>query len=205
VRLHKEKRVAVYVRCSTEAQATDAQEAELREYAKRRGWTVQKVYADRGVSGANANRPALDELMADCRRGRCDRVLVWKFDRFARSVSDLLHSLEIFNSLGIEFISLTEQVDSTTASGRMVLTVLGAVAELEHSLIRERVRAGLAHARKQGKRLGRPPLRQLSEQEEEHLRKEVATSKQSLRKLATKYRVSLWKVHTLSTELRRGV
>jgi len=110
-----------------------------------------------GISGAKARRPQLDRLVADAHRCRFDAVAVWRFDRFARSVSHLLHALETFKSLGIEFVSLSEQVDTSTPTGKMVFTVLGAVAELERSLIVERVKAGLRNARAKGKRLGRPP------------------------------------------------
>jgi DNA invertase Pin-like site-specific DNA recombinase len=128
---------------------------ELREFCERRGWTVAGEYVD-ATSGAKDRRPELDRLLADAHKRKFDVVAVWKFDRFARSVSHLLRALETFNALGIAFASLTEQVDTTTPAGKMVFTVLGAVAELERSLIAERVRAGLRNARAKGKRLGRP-------------------------------------------------
>jgi DNA invertase Pin-like site-specific DNA recombinase len=111
---------------------------------------------DEGISGAKDSRPELDRLMADAHRRRFDVVVVWKFDRFARSVSHLLRALETFQALGIEFVSLSEQLDTSTPTGKMVFTVLGAVAELERSLIAERVKAGLRNARAKGKKLGRP-------------------------------------------------
>jgi DNA invertase Pin-like site-specific DNA recombinase len=129
---------------------------ELREYCERRGWTVAGEYVDTGISGAKDRRPELDRLMADAHKRRFDVVAVWKFDRFARSVSHLLRALDTFRILGIEFVSLSESLDTATPAGRMVFTVLGAVAELERSLIAERVRAGLRNARAKGKRLGRP-------------------------------------------------
>lgn len=129
---------------------------ELREYCERRGWTVAGEYVDMGISGAKDRRPELDRLMADAHRRRFDVVVVWKFDRFARSVSHLLRALDTFRVLTIEFVSLSESLDTATPAGRMVFTVLGAVAELERSLIAERVRAGLRNARAKGKRLGRP-------------------------------------------------
>lgn len=129
---------------------------ELREYCERRGWTVAGEYVDMGISGSRDRRPELDRLMADAHRRRFDVVAVWKFDRFARSVSHLLRALDTFRVLGIEFVSLSESLDTATPAGRMVFTVLGAVAELERSLIAERVRAGLRNARAKGKRLGRP-------------------------------------------------
>jgi DNA invertase Pin-like site-specific DNA recombinase len=130
---------------------------ELREYVARRGWTVSDEYVDAGISGAKERRPRLDALMADAHRRGFDVVAVWKFDRFARSVSHLLRALETFRALGIEFVSLSEQIDTSTPMGKMVFTILGSVAELERSMIVERVKAGLRNARAKGKRLGRPP------------------------------------------------
>jgi DNA invertase Pin-like site-specific DNA recombinase len=131
---------------------------ELREYVERRGWTLAGEYVDAGVSGAKDSRPELNRLMEDAPKHRFGAVVVWKFDRFARSVSHLLRALETFKSQGIEFISFSEQMDTSTPTGRMIFTVLGAVAELERSLIAERVRAGVRNARAKGKRLGRPSL-----------------------------------------------
>jgi DNA invertase Pin-like site-specific DNA recombinase len=131
---------------------------ELREYCERRGWQIAGEYVDAGVSGAKDSRPELNRLLADAHRRRFDAVVVWKFDRFARSVSHLLRALETFNSLGVAFVILSEQIDTSTPTGKMIFTVLGAVAELERSLIAERVRAGLRNARAKGKRLGRPPV-----------------------------------------------
>jgi DNA invertase Pin-like site-specific DNA recombinase len=151
-------RVVIYCRVSTsgKGQDTEVQARELREYADRRGWKLVEEYTDNGVSGARESRPALDRLMQDAHRRKFDVVAVWKFDRFARSVSHLLRALDTFRILGIEFVSLSESLDTATPAGRMVFTVLGAVAELERSLIVERVRAGLRNAKAKGKRLGRP-------------------------------------------------
>ena len=129
---------------------------ELREFCERRGWSVAEEYVDVGISGSKEDRAELNRLMADAHRRRFDAVVVWKFDRFARSVFHLLSALETFKALGIDFVSLSEQVDTSTPTGKMVFTVLGAVAELERSLIAERVRAGIRNARAKGKRLGRP-------------------------------------------------
>ena len=151
-------KAAIYARVSTanNGQSPEMQLRELREYGERRGWAIANEYVDVGISGAREKRPELDRLLADAHRRRFDAVVVWKFDRFARSVSHLLRALETFKALGIEFVSLSEQVDTSTPTGKMVFTVLGAVAELERSLIAERVRAGLRNARAKGKRLGRP-------------------------------------------------
>ena len=155
---HTIDRVAIYARVSTTNHGQDVsmQTRELRDYCERRGWTVVGEYMDTGISGAKDRRPELDRLMADAHKRRFDAVAVWKFDRFARSVSHLLRALDTFRVLGIEFVSLSESLDTATPAGRMVFTVLGAVAELERSLIAERVRAGLRNARAKGKRLGRP-------------------------------------------------
>ena len=132
------------------------QTRELEEYCQRRGRKVVGCYVDNGVSGSKESRPELDKLMADAHRRRFDAVAVWKFDRFARSVSHLLRALETFKALGIDFVSLSQQVDTSTPTDKMVFTVLGAVAELERSLICERVRAGIRNAKAKGRRLGRP-------------------------------------------------
>ncbi len=150
-------KAAIYARVSTtNGQDPTMQTRELKEYCERRGWKLAGEYIDVGISGAREKRPELDRLMVDAHRRRFDAVVVWKFDRFARSVSHLLRALETFKALGIEFVSLSEQMDTSTPTGKMVFTVLGAVAELERSLIAERVRAGLRNARAKGKRLGRP-------------------------------------------------
>jgi len=151
-------RVALYARVSTlnHGQDVNMQTRELRQFAEARGWQITGEYIDAGVSGAKDSRPELNRLMADAHKRRFDVVCVWRFDRFARSVSHLLRALETFKALGIDFVSYSEQMDTSTPAGKMVFTVLGAVAELERSLIVERVRAGLRNARAKGKRLGRP-------------------------------------------------
>jgi DNA invertase Pin-like site-specific DNA recombinase len=151
-------RVAIYARVSTinHGQDVGLQTRELRQFAEARGWTVADEYIDAGVSGAKDSRPELNRLMGDAHKRRFDVVCVWRFDRFARSVSHLLRALETFKALGIDFVSFSEQMDTSTPAGKMVFTVLGAVAELERSLTVERVRAGLRNARAKGKTLGRP-------------------------------------------------
>jgi len=151
-------RVAIYARVSTlgNGQNPEMQLRELRDYCGRRNWIIAGEYVDEGISGSKEKRPGLDRLMADAHRRKFDVAVVWSFDRMARSVSHLLRALETFNALGIAFVSLREQIDTSTPAGKMVFTVLGAVAELERSLIAERVRAGLRNARAKGKKLGRP-------------------------------------------------
>src|ERR1700693_2435510 len=151
-------RAALYARVSTVNHGQDVtlQTRELEQFAQARGWQVVGAYVDAGVSGAKDSRPELNRLMADAHKRRFDVVCVWRFDRFARSVSHLLRALETFKALGIDFVSYSEQMDTSTPAGKMVFTILGAVAELERSLIVERVRAGLRNAKAKGKRLGRP-------------------------------------------------
>ncbi len=150
------KRVALYARVSTKnRQDPESQLLPLREYAQARGFEISE-YVDVGITGRKDSRPELDRLMADAQKRRLDAVAVWKFDRFARSTRHLVTALEQFNALGVDFISLSESIDTSTPMGKMVFTVLAAVAELELSLIRERVVMGLQRAKAQGKKLGRP-------------------------------------------------
>src|SRR5262245_870280 len=137
-------------------QTTETQALALRDYATHRGFEIIGEYRDEGISGSKDSRPALDRLMKDARARKFDMVIVARFDRFARSVSHLLRALEEFSHLGVDFVSLSESVDTSTPMGKMIFTVLGAVAELERNLIKERVHMGISRARKQGKRLGRP-------------------------------------------------
>lgn len=188
------KRAAIYARVSTTEQCTDMQIAELRELAQRRGWQVACEYVDEGVSGTKSSRPQLDKLMADSRRRRFDLVLVFRFDRFARSTSHLLSALEEFRSLGIDFVSCHEAIDTTTPLGKMVFTVVAAVAELERSIIVERVRAGIARARAKGKRLGRPPGSRIDSVE---IRKLLGEGF-SMQKVANQLGISVGSVHRAS-------
>src|ERR1700740_3727821 len=149
---------AVYARVSTvnAGQDPSMQTRELTDYCERRGWQVFDLYVDEGVSGKKDSRPELNRLMADAHARRFDVVVVWRFDRFSRSVSHLCRALDIFHALKIDFISMIEQIDTTTQAGRFVFHVLAAVAQSERETTVERVRAGLANARAKGKRLGRP-------------------------------------------------
>jgi DNA invertase Pin-like site-specific DNA recombinase len=151
-------RAAIYARVSTSnnGQNPGMQLGELREHCQRRGWEIVGEYVDAGVSGAKERRPQLDRLLADCRRRRVDVVLVYRYDRFARSLRQLVNALEEFRSLGIEFISLHEGVDTSTPNGRLVFGIFASIAEFERELIRDRVKSGIAAARMRGKRLGRP-------------------------------------------------
>jgi DNA invertase Pin-like site-specific DNA recombinase len=172
-RLHQRKdggirRAAIYVRVSTTNRTRDGngfeqnpevQEVPLRQLAQQRGWTLTRVYSDR-LSGANENRPGLRSLMDDARRGLFDVVLVWRFDRFARSIEQLVLALAEFKALGIDFVSCQEALDTSTPMGKAMFTIIGAMAELERNVIRERVVAGIEYARrhgtKSGNAIGRP-------------------------------------------------
>lgn len=186
-------RAAIYARVSTANNGQDPtmQTRELTEYCQRRGWTVVGEYVDVGISGTKEKRPELDRLLSDAHTRRFDAVVVWKFDRFARSVSHLLRALENFQALGIEFVSLSEQLDTSTPTGKMVFTVLGAVAELERSLIVERVRAGMRSARAKGKRIGRPPRTQLTPEDRKSIAEAYWCRKVSFRQLAKRFDTSI--------------
>ena len=151
-------RAAIYARVSTigHGQTPDMQLRELREYCARRGWQIAGEYVDAGVSGSKERRPQLDRLLADCRKRKADAMVVYRYDRFARSLGQLVNALEEFRSLGIEFVSLHEGVDTSTPNGRLVFGIFASIAEFERELIRDRVRSGLAAARAKGKRLSRP-------------------------------------------------
>jgi DNA invertase Pin-like site-specific DNA recombinase len=193
----KTKRAALYVRVSSGEQNTGAQERALREYVQRRGWKVQQIYWDQGVSGAYSNRPALNELMKACRRGSVDVVVVWKFDRFARSLKQLMSGLETCRALGIDFVSVTEAVDTSLPAGELVFQMIGAVAQFERSLIAERVKSGLANARAEGKTLGRPALRKLTNAQVSKLRRQRRRRNTPFRELAEQFGVSVWTAHRL--------
>jgi len=148
-------RIGVYLRVSTQDQNTDLQIKEIQTYLKARNWSDYAIYEDK-ASGTHSNRPQLKQLLSDTRQRKLDVVICWKLDRFFRSLKDLVITLQELGELGVSFISLRDQVDLSTSSGRLMLHMLGAFAEFEASLIRERVKAGIAAAKAKGKRLGRP-------------------------------------------------
>jgi len=149
-------RVALYARVSTTDQSTDSQLLDLRRYVSERGWNIFKEYVDEGISGTKDSRPALNDLMNDARKRRFDVVLVWRFDRFARSTKHLILALEEFRNLGIDFVSYQENIDTSSPLGSAIFTIISAVAQLERDIIAERVKAGLRRAKEDGKKLGRP-------------------------------------------------
>ncbi len=151
-------RVALYGRVSTAEQNAAMQIEELRAYRARRQWDIVEEFIDAGVSGSKESRPALNRLLADAKRRRFDTVLVYRYDRFARSLRQLVNALAEFDALGIHFVSLHEGVDTSTPNGRLVFGIFASIAEFERELIRGRVRSGLAAARARGKTLGRPRI-----------------------------------------------
>ncbi len=188
------KRAALYLRVSTVDQHPETQLLDLRQLAAQRGFTIAKEYSDK-ISGAKARRPGLDELLRDARRGRFDVVLVWAFDRIARSVTHFLQVLDELNHLEIEFVSFREQVDTGGPLGRAIVIIVGAIAELERSLIVERVRAGMRRARLEGRKLGRPAL----ELDREAILRDRQRG-QSLGQIARNYGISRTSVHRVLTE-----
>ena len=153
-------RVALYARCSTldKGQDPELQLVPLREYCQRRGFAIAGEYIDNGISGTKERRPQLDRLMEAARKRQIDLILVWKLDRFGRSLRQLVVTLEELSSLSVGFISYQDNLDLTTPQGRLMFHIIGAMAEFERELIRERVKAGLENARRKGKRLGRKPV-----------------------------------------------
>jgi len=153
-------RAAIYGRVSTSnhGQDVEMQLVELRQVAAQRGWLVVDEYVDDGVSGVQECRPALDRMLSDARSGKIDIIAVWRFDRFARSTQHLLSALEEFRVLGVSFVSIREQVDTTTPSGKVLFTLIAAISEFERTLIVERVRAGVANAKSKGIHCGRPKV-----------------------------------------------
>lgn len=149
-------RIGIYARVSTKDQSCDLQLRDLRAYCAARGFDLIREYVDVGQSGAKDSRPELDKLMGDARKRQFDAVVVWKFDRFARSTRHLLLALEEFRALGIQFVSFQENVDTSTPMGRAMFAIISTIAQLERDLIKERVRAGIRNAQANGKKLGRP-------------------------------------------------
>ena len=189
------KRAAIYIRVSTAEQETEMQEVELLEYCQRRGWE-SILYRDHGQSGAKQDRPALNALLSDLRKRKVDVILVWSLDRLARSLKQLLSISEECRSLGVDLVSLRQSIDTTLPAGRLTFQILGAVAEFERELLRERVKAGMAQARRAGKRIGRPALRHFGPTELERIRS-MRTQGASVRKLAKYFATTQWMISRL--------
>lgn len=151
-------RVAIYARVSTTDQDVEVQLKELRPYVERRGWELVGEFVDRGHSGAKARRPALDQLMGLAQKRKVDVILVWALDRLGRSLRHLVQTCDELGGLGVDLVSYTQHIDTTSPSGKLTFGVLAAVAEFERAMLRERVLAGLRNARANGVRLGRRPV-----------------------------------------------
>lgn len=179
-------KVAIYARISTnhEKQDLDTQLFPLKEYCKQRDWEIYEIYTDE-LSGSKESRPSLDRMMKDSYRRKFGCVLVFRFDRFSRSTRQLINSLETFRTLGINFVSYQEAIDTSTPAGQMMFTMISAFAQFERAIIQERVKAGLAKARAKGKILGRPQIK-IDEAKIKQLREEGC----SLRDIARKLKVS---------------
>ena len=175
------------------------QESELLEYCNRRGWEPI-LYRDRGQSGAKQDRPALNSLLSDLRKRKIDVILVWSLDRLARSLKQLLIISEECRALGVDLVSMKQSIDTTLPAGRLTFSILGAVAEFERELLRERVKAGMAQARRAGKRIGRPALRHFSPGELERIRT-MRTQGASVRKLAKDLGTSQWMVAKITAPI----
>ena len=196
-------KVAIYARVSTtdKGQDVDLQLDELRRFVQGRSWEAAE-YIDDGVSGTKKHRPALDELLKAVKRRQVNVVAVWKLDRLGRSLTNLLHLMNEFETCGVAFISLRENIDLTTAAGRLMAQMIGAFAEFEREIIRERVRAGIANARRKGKTVGRAAtspivLRQIIELAQD--------PKQSMRTIAKKMKVSLGTVQNTISLHKQGM
>jgi len=194
------KRAALYARVSTGDQNCDTQLLDLRQLAEQRGLTIIEEFIDHGISGARAKRPGLDQLMADARRGKVDVLLIWSFDRLARSVRHLIEVLDELSKLGIEFISFREAIDTSAALGRALIVIIGAIGELERNLIIERVRAGMRRARLEGRHIGRRPL----ELDREAIVRDRGRGL-SLGELARTYRASRTTIRRVLGDVPKGI
>jgi DNA invertase Pin-like site-specific DNA recombinase len=189
------KRAAIYVRVSTNEQDTDLQEAELREYAEKRGWTYV-VYRDKGQSGAKNDRPALTAMLKDLRKRKVDVLAVWALDRLARSLKQLLAISEECRLVGVDIVCLKQNIDTTLPAGRLTFQVLGAVAEFEREMLRERVKSGMAQAKRAGKRIGRPALRRFGSADLNSI-KLLRAKGASVRQLAKDFQTTQWMIAKL--------
>ena len=192
------RQAALYCRTSTYLQATglEAQVRALKTYCSSQGITTYSIYTEEGVSGAKTNRPELDRLMAAVESNEVSAVIVYSFSRFARSVTHLLQALKVFEEQNVSFISISENLDTRTSTGRFVFTILAALAALEREILVERVKTGLINARAKGKRLGRPQTRP------NDLIKELLSRGLSYRKIASIAKCSHWSIAEVAKAMR---
>lgn len=197
-------RVALYARCSTHDKGQDPalQLVPLREYCERRGFEIAGEYVDEGVSGSKDSRPQLNRLMDAARKRQVDLIIVWKLDRFGRSLKQLVVALEELQSLGVGFISYKDNLDLTTPQGRLMFHIIGAMAEFERELIRERVKAGLENARRKGKRLGRKPIPPVDHKK--IIDTYLLDTTQSIRKIAKRVNMNYGTVNKTLSFFRNG-
>jgi len=192
-------KVAIYARVSTldKGQDISMQTSQLRDYCKAREFVVYKEYIDNGISGSKIDRKAFQELLNNARHKKFDAVIVWKLDRFSRSLKDLINTLQELSELKIDFVSYKDNLDLTTSAGKLMLHIIGAFAEFERDIIRERVKAGLVNAQRKGKKLGKPAF-------PDYLKERIIEAKKenpslSIRALAQEFSCSVGAVHkTLS-------
>jgi DNA invertase Pin-like site-specific DNA recombinase len=194
------KRVAIYTRVSTDHQTTENQERELRDIARRMGWTIVKVYRDGGISGAKsrADRPAFDAMCKDAARRRFEMVMAWSVDRLGRSLQDLVTLLSELHALGIDLFLHQQGVDTTTPAGKALFQMMGVFAEFERAIIRERVKSGLERAKAQGTRLGRKPI---DADKEAAIRADLVASAAGIIKLAKVHGVGVGTVQRIKMAL----
>ena len=186
------QQAAIYGRVSTLTnQSVEMQARDLRQLAERRSFDIVREYFDEGVSGAKSSRPALDEMLADAKRGKFRVLLVWKLDRLGRSLAHLVRLLEDLRACNVELVSFSEGLDFTTTTGKLLYQVLSAFAEFERDCIRERVRAGMRNARAKGRPIGRPPRTQLSTEDRKAIAEAYWCRKVSFRQLAKKFDTSI--------------
>jgi DNA invertase Pin-like site-specific DNA recombinase len=197
------KRAAIYARVSTDGQTTDNQVIALGEIAGRRGWDIVEVYTDKGISGAKGRdkRPGFDRMLKDANRRKFDVLMAWAIDRMGRSLRDLIDTIEHLEAVGVDLYLDRQSIDTTTPAGKLLFQVTGAFAEFERSMIRQRVNAGLARARAQGKRLGRPRIAQKTEQA---IRDALACGSIGMLKIAAAFGVGSGTVQRVKAEMQRA-
>jgi DNA invertase Pin-like site-specific DNA recombinase len=195
------KRAALYVRVSTDAQTVENQIRELRQIAERRGWDVAEVYNDAGISGAKGRngRPGLDSMLNDASRRKFDVVMAWAIDRLGRSLIDLLDTIQHLEACGVDLYLDQQAIDTTTPMGRLVFQVTGAFAEFERTMIRQRIKAGLKRAVAQGVKLGRPKIDRTTERK---VRKQLARG-EGILKVAKSLGIGTGTVQRIANELSR--
>jgi DNA invertase Pin-like site-specific DNA recombinase len=194
------KRAAIYLRVSTGGQTVENQRRELEQVAERRGWTVVAVYQDEGISGAKGRdkRPGFDQMLKDASRRKFDVVMAWAIDRLGRSLIDLLTTIQHLDAVGVDLYLDQQNIDTTTPAGKLLFQITGAFAEFERSMIRQRVNAGLARAKAQGTKLGRPAIKADTEQA---IREALAAGNIGMLKIAAMFKVGSGTVQRIKKEI----